>query len=31
VFSSDNDTGCADYIAEHEVKQQEAAQQQEAE
>jgi hypothetical protein len=25
VFSSDNDTGCADYIAEHEVKQQEAA------
>jgi hypothetical protein len=22
VFSSDNDTGCADFIAEHEVKQQ---------
>jgi hypothetical protein len=25
VFSSDNDTGCADFIAEHEVKQKEAA------
>jgi hypothetical protein len=24
VFSSDNDTGCADFIAEHEAKRQEA-------
>jgi hypothetical protein len=26
VFSSDDDSGCANFIAEHEVKQQEAAQ-----
>jgi hypothetical protein len=31
VFTSDSDAGCADFIAAHEAKQQEAAQQQEAE
>jgi hypothetical protein len=31
VFSSDNDTGCADFIAEHEAQQQEEPKQQQKE